>query len=434
MIKKLLILIALSTSSTVASAQWVLSSEHAGDFDFSEKSAGVYELSLPGDTIYGRFLLKNGEETRYGAENTFVCADVAYAFATEGDSLMLASPIVNPVITLDVNNSTLMATGEVQPLTVRGNLSGAYWNPFVMVPLDYEGNGMYKCHNVQFNAADFTICMMTAPKTMNFDEAAASLITYRFSPKKTMNVSNRMKYGEPEEMYIAEPGASVNFFLPQYYAKVDITVDLKATPTIVATGGYAPPQMNLYMIGSNMALGGEIVKWNDNGCTKGFELTREEDEETQNVTYNIKGVQIRATENVEDSEQPMGQIEFVSNLGTWADIKGHNCFGWEREVKIMTLNSNDSCSTSLRNAGDLATSLSLPTGTYDISLLFSSTAQPIMMAKRVDVAAVGEIIADEAEDLPIEWFDIEGKRVSAPAKNGIYIRRHGRTVQKLIVR
>ena len=96
MIKKLLILIALSTSSTVASAQWILSSEHAGDFDFSEKSAGVYELSLPGDTIYGRFLLKNGEETRYGAENTFVCGGVPYTFATEGDSLMLASPLVSP--------------------------------------------------------------------------------------------------------------------------------------------------------------------------------------------------------------------------------------------------------------------------------------------------------------------------------------------------
>lgn len=433
MIKKLLILIALSTSSTVASAQWIFSSEHAGDFDFSEKTAGVYELSLPGDTIYGRFLLKNGEETRYGAENTFVCGGVPYTFATEGDSLMLASPLVSPVLTLDVNNSTLTATGDMQPLTVRGNIAGAYWNPFVMEPLDYEGNGVYKCHDLQMIGSDFTICMMTAPKTLGFDEGASWLIPYRFSGKSVTG-TNRLEYGVAEEIYIAERGASVNLYLPQYYAKVDITVDLKATPTIVATGGYAPPQMNLYMIGSNVALGGEIVKWNDNGCTKGFELTREEDEETQNVTYTIKGVQVRATENAEDSEPPMGQVEFVSDLGTWADIQGGSCFGWEREVKIMTLNSNDSCSTSLRDAGDLATSLSLPTGTYDISLLFSSTAEPIMMAKRVDVAAVGEINADEAEELPIEWFDIEGKRVSAPAKNGIYIRRHGRIVQKLIVR
>nr|MDE5800145.1 hypothetical protein [Paramuribaculum sp.] len=291
MIKKLLTIAALSSAALTAAAQWTLSGEKVGDREFTEKSTGIYELSMGADTIYGRFLLKNGDDIRYGAENTYVCGGVAYTLATEGDSLMLGSPVVNAVFTLDIQAGTLTVNGEIQPLTLRGNAKGAYWNPFVMLPLDYQDNGIYTCKNLQMNARDFTICMITAPTTMDFDAAASALVPYRFSGR-TVKGSNPLQWGVPEDIYIAPRGSSVNLYFPVQTARVDLTVNL-IDATITATGAYYPPQSTLYLIGGDIAHESQEIAWTDQGCSAGIPMTRSELGDT--VSYTLDDVKIRVS-------------------------------------------------------------------------------------------------------------------------------------------
>ncbi|MDE6384376.1 MAG: hypothetical protein K2K79_08545 [Paramuribaculum sp.] len=428
MFQKLLILATLSTTAFTASAQWTLSGKKVGDREFTEKSSGVYELSVGADTIYGRFLLKNGDDILYGAENTYVCGSVPYSYTTEGDSLMLGSPVVNAVFTLDTSAGTLTVTGDVQPLTLRGNAKGAYWNPFVMLPLDYQGNGIYTCKNLQMIARDFTICMLTAPKTMDFDAAASSLYPYRFSGA-TVTATNTLKWGVPEKIYIAPRGSSVNLYFPVQTARVDLTVNL-IDVTITATGGYNPPQSTLYLIGGNVAHESEEIAWSDSGCAKGISMTRTEVGDT--VSYTIDDVKIRTSVPDADTDSPQGQIEIASNLGSWQEIQDGYCFGWERQTRLLTLNANNTCSTGVRDAGDLATPLQLPTGTYNIALAFTPTAQPTLTAVQTSTSALESVIADEVDsNAPTEWFDLEGRKIAEPTASGVYIRHKGSVSQKV---
>lgn len=430
MFKKLIITTVCASAALVSSAQWTLSSENVGDREFTEKSQGVYELSLGADTIYGRFLLKNGDDVRYGAENTYVCGGVAYNYTTEGDSLMLGSPVVNAVFTLDASAGTLTVDGDIQPLTLRGNAMGAYWNPFEMLPLEYQGSGIYSCSNLQMNARDFTICMLTAPQTMQFDAAASWLVPYRFSAT-TVSGSKPMQWGVPEKMYIAPRGSVANFYFPEYTARVDITVNL-IDVTITATGGFNPPQSTLYLIGGNVAHGDQVVGWTDDGCNKGLAMTRTVNDDNDNVSYTIEGVKIRATSTDDADENPQGQIEIVSHLGSWQDIESGNCFCWERETRVLTLNSSNTCTTSMRDAGNLIAPIQLPTGTYNLSLVFSPTDQPILTAVQTSTSSLEGVSGDDADsDAPVEWFNLDGRRIATPAGSGVYIRRQGSTSQKV---
>lgn len=431
MFKKLIITTVCASAALVSSAQWTLSSENVGDREFTEKSQGVYELSLGADTIYGRFLLKNGDDVRYGAENTYVCGGVAYNYTTEGDSLMLGSPVVNAVFTLDASAGTLTVDGDIQPLTLRGNAMGAYWNPFEMLPLEYQGSGIYSCSNLQMNARDFTICMLTAPQTMQFDAAASWLVPYRFSAT-TVSGSKPMQWGVPEKMYIAPRGSVANLYFPEYTARVDITVNL-IDVTITATGGFNPPQSTLYLIGGNVAHGDQVVGWTDDGCNKGLAMTRTVNDDNDNVSYTIEGVKIRATSTDDaDENNPQGQIEIVSNLGSWQDIESGNCFCWERETRVLTLNSSNTCTTSMRDAGNLIAPIQLPTGTYNLTLVFSPTDQPILTAVQTSTSSLEGVSGDDADsDAPVEWFNLDGRRIATPAGSGVYIRRQGSTSQKV---
>lgn len=428
MFKKIFIVLVCAQAALMSSAQWVLSGEKVGDRAFTEKSSGVYELSLGADTIYGRFLLKNGEDVRYGAENTYMCGGVAYSYTTEGDSLMLGSPVVNAVFTLDTSAGTLTVDGDIQPLTLRGNAMGAYWNPFEMLPLDYQGNGIYTCKNLQMNSRDFTICMLTAPRTMEFDAAASWLVPYRFSAT-TVSGSKPMQWGVPEKMFIAPRGSAVNFLFSENTALVDITVNL-IDVTITATGGFNPPQSALYLIGSKVAHGDQTIGWTDAGCDKGIAMTRDVDE-NGNVSYTLDDVQIRAI-STDDDETPQGQIEIASNLGSWEDIKEGNCFCWEREPQVLTLSADNTCSTTMRDAGSLIAPVQLPTGTYNLALVFSPTAAPRLTAVQTSTSAIESVSADYIDsNLPVEWFDLEGRKIAEPSGSGVYIRRQGKVSQKV---
>lgn len=428
MFQKILLLTALATASLAASAQWTMSGTYVGNRQFTEKSSGVYELSVPGDTIFGRFLLANGDDVRYGADNTYVLGDVPYTLANEGDSLMLGSPVVNALFTLDTNAGTLTLTGDIMPLTLRGNAKGAYWNPYIMLPLDYRGNGIYSCTDLQMIARDFTICMLTAPKSMAFEDAASWLIPYRFSCV-TVTDKNPLAWGVPEKMYIAPRGTSVNFYFPSQTALVDITVNL-IDVTITATGKYNPPQSTLYLIGGNIARGSEEIAWTDEGCTKGIAMTRSEQGDT--VSYTLDNVKILSSVSDADENNPQGQIEIVSTPGLWEQIQQGYCFCWERETRVLTLNAANICTTGLRDAGPLATPIQLPTGTYDITVKFTPTTAPTFTAVQTDTSALEGVTVDEADNkAPVEWYDLEGRKIAEPAGSGVYIRKQGSLSQKV---
>ena len=51
----------------------------------------------------------------------------------------------------------------------------------------------------------------------------------------------------------------------------------------------------------------------------------------------------------------------------------------------------------------------------------------------VDVAGV-EDIADDSADAPAEYYDLRGVRIAQPTQSGIYIRRQGADVTKILVK
>lgn len=62
----------------------------------------------------------------------------------------------------------------------------------------------------------------------------------------------------------------------------------------------------------------------------------------------------------------------------------------------------------------------------------SKTSQPVYVNLNSD-AGVGDIIADE-NDIPVEYFNLQGMRVVTPQPGMVVIRRQGKNVSKLIIR
>ncbi|MDE6384077.1 MAG: hypothetical protein K2K79_07005 [Paramuribaculum sp.] len=427
MIKKQLLSVALSTIALAASAQWTLSGGHVGDRQFTEKSSGVYELSLPGDTIYGRFLLKNGDNIRYGATNTYVCGGVAYTLASEGDSLMMASSIASPVLTLDTNAGTLTASGDVQPLYLFGNFKGNYYKIYKDVSPEayYEGNGIYKATDVQMHGNDLTVCQIVSPPSLIGVASGDFIAPYRFSA-----VERTLKWDEPAAMEPCVRLAEKNFSLPEYFALIDVTINMvdvtfEATPVKLFNFDLE----KFYAIGSNISNESATSRWTDTGCTTGLLMDRTEEDGV--ITFSLSNVAIRSTATA-DSEDPRGEIEFASNLGSWDEIYSGYCWGWNITTDTLTLNTNNVAAAVLRDTGKWTAPYSLPVGKYDISVTVREKAAMQFRAVQTSTSAVEAVKADEVDpNVPIEWYDLDGRRIAEPVKNGVFLRRQGQRTQKV---
>lgn len=427
MIKNLLIISALSTGALSASAQWTLSGGHIGDRQFTEKTSGIYELSLPGETIYGKFLLKNGDDIRYGAENTYVCGGVAYTLATSGDSLTMASSIVSPVLTLDTNTGTLTATGDIQPLYLFGNFKGNYYKIYkdVSPEAHYEGNGIYKATNVQMHGNALTVCQEVSPNSLIGSVTGDYIAPYRFSAVE----KSTLKWNVPAAMEPCVRMAEKNFTLPEYFALIDVTVNM-----IDVTFEVTPVKLfnlnleNLYIIGSNIASPTAQSQWNDTGCPTGLLMDKTTEENV--ITFSLNDVAIRPATT--DSEDPRGEIEFTSNLGSWDNIYSGYLWGWNLTTDTLTLNTDKIATAAILDTGKWTAPYSLPTGKYDITVIVQEKSAMQFRAVQTSTSAIEAVEADATDcNTPTEWYDLEGRRIAEPTGNGIYLRRQGRQTQKV---
>ena len=57
-----------------------------------------------------------------------------------------------------------------------------------------------------------------------------------------------------------------------------------------------------------------------------------------------------------------------------------------------------------------------------------------MNAEQIEAAGVEDVIVDNDENAPVEYFNLQGVRIENPAKGGLYIKRQGNTATKVIVR
>lgn len=421
MLKKLLIFAVVLTGGLSASAQWTLSGGNVGEKQFTEKSDGVYELSLPGDTIYGRFVLKNGSETRYGAANTYVCGGVPYTLATEGDSLMMGSSIVNPVLTLDTSGGTLTATGNVQPLFAYGDLRGKYWLSLPGEPdtLVYQGNGIYTGKNIEMFGHSISVIQKESPSYITTSSERGDYIAhYRFSAVKT---TQNIEWGTPVPMARSIRNQELNFLLPDYNATVNVEVNL-LNVTFEATGGYSFSADRMYLISSNATKGNKQTKWNDDGCNSG--LLMDYDLSDQVATFTISDVKVQSI--TDDPDDPRGDIKIVSSLGSWEKINAGYALGSPRTPKQLTLGANSSVSTGVNDAGQDSQPFSIPSGTYDFTLEVQPSAPARLTAVQTSTSGIDEVTDDKFDiSAPVEWFDLNGHKISEPTKSGVYIRRQG---------
>lgn len=417
----------MSSIALVSSAQWTLSGGHVGDRQFTEKSSGVYELSLPGDTIYGKFLLKNGADVRYGTNNTYVCPAMPYSLLTEGDSLMMASSIASPVLTLDTNAGTLTATGDVQPMYVYGDLAGGYWksNHDGARELKYQGNGIYK-GEVQMSGTNFAILQALCPDSITENSLRGDYVAYyRFAPV----VNKKITYDTPVAMEKCVRGSEKNFILSGYWTLIDVTANMaNVTAEVSEIKAFNLNIETLYVIGSDLATASATSRWTDSGCDSGIPMTRSEADGA--ITFAVNDVAIRATAS--GTEDPRGEIQFANTLGSWEEIRSGYSLGWTNTTDTLTLNASNVTTANVRDAGKYTTPFSLPTGKYDISVTFNPASATVLRAVQTSTSAVETVATDEADyNSPAEWYDLDGRRIPEPAANGVYIRRQGSRTQKV---
>ena len=432
MLKRLFFSSALAAVSISVSAQWSISGKNVGEHQFTEKSSGVYELSLPNDTIFGKFVIKNENNQYLGSENTYVCGDVPYTLSTTGDSLMLASTIVNPVLTLNVNANTLTATGDIQPLYIYGDLYNAYWKSYAddVFKLDYQGNGVYSGKDLKMAGVNMGVLQKCAPDSINTQELRGDYVApYRFGPKE----AGTIPFDEPQSMVKVVRNQEKNFSINNTYDVIDVTVnmvDVTFEASLVKSFDFTVDK--LYVIGANIAGPTGVVKWTDNGCNNGLLMNREESD--NEITFSLSGVAIRQSND--DSENPTGEFWFASNLGKWDDIYEGACFGRNTNPLELSLNSSKKASCTLYSNGKWTTPIILPTGTYDFTITVSPEKSMTLTAVQTDTSAIEEISLDDTEvNTNVKWFDLNGRSISKPSKTGIYIRQlSDGTARKVIVK
>lgn len=57
-----------------------------------------------------------------------------------------------------------------------------------------------------------------------------------------------------------------------------------------------------------------------------------------------------------------------------------------------------------------------------------------MTADQIEAAGVEDVIVDNDENAPVEYFNLQGVRIENPAQGGLYIKRQGKTATKVIIR
>ena len=70
----------------------------------------------------------------------------------------------------------------------------------------------------------------------------------------------------------------------------------------------------------------------------------------------------------------------------------------------------------------------------DIALTYATKNTVISLMYDIDDAnsAIDNIVADDA-NAPVEYFNLQGVKVQNP-ENGLYIKRQGKTVEKVVIR
>ncbi len=107
-----------------------------------------------------------------------------------------------------------------------------------------------------------------------------------------------------------------------------------------------------------------------------------------------------------------------------ADAEGSNCY-W-----TVTFNGND---VKIENVGRTGAYISYQQYKNDWEIVTTDKAdKPLVnLYKEKGTSAIESVVVDE--NAPVEYFNLQGVRVANP-ENGLYIRRQGNTVTKVIVK
>lgn len=225
-------------------------------------------------------------------------------------------------------------------------------------------------------------------------------------------------------------GQEVNFLVDGYYDLIDITVDM-ANVTVAASAVklFNFTAERLYAIGSNIASESATSRWSDTGCSIGLLMNRT-DEEDGIITFALNNVAVRAP--LDDPDAQRGEVQFVSQLGSWEEIHSGYSLGWNEKPDSLTLNASNTTSASMRDNGKWTTPYSLPTGRYDFTATIRPSAFMQFRAVQTSTSAVEAVEVDEVDcNAPVEWYDLDGRHIAEPMENGVYLRRQGRRTQKV---
>lgn len=124
---------------------------------------------------------------------------------------------------------------------------------------------------------------------------------------------------------------------------------------------------------------------------------------------------------------PAEIAEPVSEIAAYAADDTDKVFSVDNETDVQHYLMHDAA-TSHRYV-TLRTSEAWSNGIYGIKV----RDLKVYGSKDVIQTGVGEIVVENSENAPVEYFDLSGRRVNTPAA-GLYIRRQGTSVSKVLIK
>lgn len=309
-------------------------------------------------------------------------------------------------------------------------LSAAKQIRISQVVITYKGalSGDQKPADLSFDKTSVTIVKgeeFTAPKLNNPNNLA---VVWESSKEDVATVDNKgvvtvVGLGSTTISVKSEATAQFGAGYASYTltVKKPIVTETVTLATAMSDGKYAiytPQGVAKNYTGSNTTYGYLYLE----------AVTAENNEFTVNVEYLIEFTATDKGYTMKDSKgvylgmdaSHFGSFNFYSD----PDAEGSNCY-W-----TVTFEGND---VKIENTGRAGAFISYKKYNNDWEIATTDNAdQPLVQLYKVkDSSAITEIEA--AENAPVEYFNLQGVRVANP-ENGLYIRRQGNKVTKVIVR
>ncbi|MCM1066720.1 MAG: alpha-amylase family glycosyl hydrolase [Muribaculaceae bacterium] len=258
--------------------------------------------------------------------------------------------------------------------------------------------------------------VVSAPR-MEFTPGASSFKTPTLTVKAELVNAVSGTYSINGGTAVAVSGSGATFTVGEGITKGDITVswEAKAADGATRTGSVVYTKIDVNEAPANMPAEFYVIG----------EVNKGSWSPSKGVAMERKGALFTVTTTVE------GYFSFAKKLGTGSDWNSLNVdgnrYGVAADATIAL--GQPVYITQINDPKAIGLSTSTPKGEYTITVDWNDMSVTLSKPTGIDAPEV-----TEPTDAPVEYYTLQGIRVAEPLAPGLYIRRQGATVSKILVK